>query len=145
MNGNGCAGSTASGVSTGKIALVEVLGGVAALLGREVEPVDQPEPRALEAGEDLLVEQTPLLGEHRPHRGIDGVELLARGQAVGGGLADVAGDLLLEPADPLHEELVEVAVRDGDELEPLEQRVVVRGGLGEDPPVELEPRQLAVE
>src|SRR5690606_7292360 len=39
----------------------------------------------------------------------DGLELLARGHAVGRGLLDAGVDLAAEQADALHEELVEVA------------------------------------
>ena len=57
-----------------------------------------------------------------------------------------AGELLaLEAGDPDHEEFVEIAARDGQEAQPLEQRV---GGVArflEHAAVERQPAQLAVE
>ena len=58
---------------------------------------------------------------------------------------DLGFDLLLEARDPDHEELVEVRPVDRDEFEPLEQRVARVEGLLEDPVVERQPRQLAVD
>ena len=74
-----------------------------------------------------------------------GGELLVGGPAVGRA-GDLAGlDLLAQAGDPDLEELVEVAGEDGQELDPLEQRVALVARLVEDAGVELEPRQLAVE
>ena len=74
-----------------------------------------------------------------------GGELLLGGPAVGraGGLAGL--DLLAQPGDADLEELVEVVREDGQELDPLEQRIALVAGLEQDAGVELEPRQLAVE
>ena len=74
-----------------------------------------------------------------------GRELLLGGPAVGRA-GDLAGlDLLAQAGDADLEELVEVAGEDGQELDPLEQRVALVARLVQDPRVELEPRQLAVE
>ena len=54
-------------------------------------------------------------------------------------------DLLLEAADPLHEELVEIGVHDRQELDPLEQRGARILGLVQDTSIEAEPGQLAIE
>src|SRR5690606_38602369 len=69
----------------------------------------------------------------------DGLELLARGHAVGRGLLDAGVDLAAEQADALHEELVEVAGEDGEELDALQQWQAPVAGLMEDAGVELEP------
>ena len=58
---------------------------------------------------------------------------------------DARCPLLLEAADALHEEFVDIGTDDGDELDPLEQRVVLVLGLGQHALVEFEPRKLAVE
>ena len=60
-------------------------------------------------------------------------------------LLDAGAELLEDRRHPDHEELVEVGGGDGQELDPLEQRVGVVLGLGEHPAVELEPAQLAVD
>ncbi len=74
-----------------------------------------------------------------------GGQLLVGGPAVGRA-GDLAGlDLLAQAGDPDLEELVEVAGEDGQELDPLEQRVALVARLVQDAGVELEPRQLAVQ
>ena len=49
-------------------------------------------------------------------------------------------DLLLEAADPLHEELVEIGADDREELDPLEQRGARVLGLVQHAPVEARAR-----
>jgi hypothetical protein len=118
---------------------------VAALGGAQVLPVEDLEAVAAQRRQDLAVQQAALFGDQRPHDAPDRRQLLARRLAVRRQFADVARQLLAQAADPLHEELVEVAVEDGDEAQALEQR---RRGVGRDrqhAAVELEPRQLAIE
>jgi len=55
------------------------------------------------------------------------------------------GRALDYPGDADHEELVHVGVADGQELDPLEQRVALVEGLLEASPVELQPGQLPVD
>jgi hypothetical protein len=57
----------------------------------------------------------------------------------------IRGDLVEDPGDADHEELVEVRREDAAELDPLEQRLVGVGGEIEDALVEVEPRELAVQ
>ena len=54
-------------------------------------------------------------------------------------------DLLAQAGDADLEELVEVAGEDRQELDPLEERIAGIARLVEDPRVELEPGQLAIE
>ena len=86
-----------------------------------------------------------MVGDELEHALARGRELLVGGQAVGraGDLARL--DLLAQAGDADLEELVEVAREDGQELDPLEQRVALVARLVQDAGVELEPRQLAVE
>jgi hypothetical protein len=58
---------------------------------------------------------------------------------------ELGTDLLLEAADALLEELVEVGGDDPEELHPLEQRDAVVLRLVEHPPAEVEVGELAVE
>src|SRR6185503_15566540 len=51
----------------------------------------------------------------------------------------------VQPGDADHEEFVEVAVEDGEELQALEQRPAAIAGLLQDAPVERQPGQLARE
>ena len=79
------------------------------------------------------------------HDGIALGDLLLRRAAVDGALLHPGGDLLLQAADALHEELVEVRGRDGEELHALEQRLALVLGLVQHAAVEREPGELAVE
>ena len=79
------------------------------------------------------------------HDGIRGGDLLGRRAAVDGALLQPGDDLLLQAADALHEELVEVRGRDGEELDALEQRRALVLGLVQHAVVEREPRELPVE
>jgi hypothetical protein len=94
---------------------------------------------------ELLLPDAILLGAERVHLVTDGRELLDGGHAVGLRLGDPTEDLLLQPGDADHEELVEVRRDDADELEPL---VEGQGGVArllEHALVEGQPGQLAVE
>jgi hypothetical protein len=73
------------------------------------------------------------------------LELLGRGAPVESGGMDAGGDLLLETADALHEELIEIAADDGQELDPLQQRGARILGLVEHAAVEGEPGQFATQ
>ena len=63
----------------------------------------------------------------------------------GAARAEPGRHLVLQAGHPDLEELVEVLAEDGEELGPLEQRARRVVGQGEDPGVEVEPGQLAVE
>ena len=54
-------------------------------------------------------------------------------------------DLLLEAADALHEELVQIGADDGQEFHPLQQGNALVLSLVQHPPVERQPGQLAVQ
>ena len=66
-------------------------------------------------------------------------------QPVGAAGVDPGVELVEEPGDPDHEELVEVGGVDRAEAEPLEQRHLGVLGQFEHPLVEVEPGELAVE
>ena len=75
----------------------------------------------------------------------DGVELLLRAHSVGRQHLAVGAELAQQRGHADHEELVEVGRDDREELDPLEQRVTLVLGLQQDPLVELQPAQLAVD
>ena len=75
----------------------------------------------------------------------DDRQLFFGGQPVERGLLDAGAEFLQDGGDPHHEELVEVRAGNRQELDALEERVRRVLGLREDPPVELEPAQLAID
>ena len=71
--------------------------------------------------------------------------LLARAAPIGRHFLHSGDHLLFKAADAFHEEFVEIGSRNGQELYPLQQRIARVRSLGENPPVECQPRQFAVE
>ena len=123
MNGNGCAGSTASGVSTGKICVHEALVEPVALVARSSSPGSTT---AMPASAQLVAQLAParLLVAHQLAGALrDRVELLRRRQAVLARRGDAGEHLAFQAGDADHVELVEIAGRDRQEAQPLEQRM----------------------
>ena len=123
MNGNGWAGSIACGVSTGKICSRKCWSSQvsASLVERLVaDHVRCPRRRArrCKVGPDIVLAGDQLVGF-----GGDRGELLRGGQPVGRAFLDAERLVGLEAGDPDHEEFVEIAGRDRQEAEPLEQRM----------------------
>ncbi len=75
----------------------------------------------------------------------DGRELLHRRHAIRRNFLDLAGELRLQPRDPHHEELVQVAGEDRQELQALEQRHSLVARFRDHARVELEPGKLAID
>jgi hypothetical protein len=108
-------------------------------------PVGEPDPAVGEPGGDLAQEDPVDVCAELDHAGADGVELLGRLEPVGGDPPQACGQLVLQARHPHLEELVEVRREDGEELGSLQERDARGVGEGEDPGVEVEPRELAVE
>ena len=87
----------------------------------------------------------PDLARERAHERHAFVDLLFGRAAVDGQVLDPGADLLLEAADPLHEELVEIGIDDRQELDALEQRRARVLGLVQNTTVEGKPGELAVQ
>ena len=146
MYGNGCAGSTASGVSTGKIRSANSSLHLLLLVVVELVPAQELRcPRSASAGRTSSRKQLAVPLHQLARLAPDRLEHLARHQAAGGPDGDAGGDAALEAGHPDHEELVEVAGEDREEPGPLEQRQVGVLGQLEHPLVERQPGQLAVE
>ena len=99
-------------------------------------------------GRHLLAQDAPaalLLGHQAPGGGVDLFQLFGRRQAVGGDDADPLAHLTLQPRHAGHEELIQIVGRDGQEANPLQQRMALVGGFLQHAPVEGQPRQLAVD
>ena len=115
------------------------------LVGAQVAPPDDGEPRVGELGREHVGEQPGVQGDQALGDLTDPREALARrrpGRAAG---RDARRDPSVQGGDADHEELVEVAREDRGEPDPLEQRHVRVCGQLEDAGVEVQPAQLAVE
>ena len=123
----------------------EERGQVRLLLGRQITGRDAADAQVGEARLDVGAPAPVQIVHHRVGAGADGRELLGRGQAVGRGLDDVAGQLLLETGDADHEELVQIRRDDGDELEAFAERHRRIARFLEHAFVEAEPGQLPVD
>ena len=79
------------------------------------------------------------------HDALNGVKRFRRAQSVRADIARLAFDLLLDAGDANLEKLVEVRAEDGEEFDPLDQRLRWILRFFQDAPVELEPAQLAID
>ena len=122
MYGNGCAGSTASGVSTGKMRSSNTRRELDLGLGVELVPGGERDAGVLQRGRDLLGERGGLARHQLLDAGADRAELLDLVEAVGRRRAHADRELFFEPGDADLEELVDVAAEDREELGPFEQR-----------------------
>ena len=128
---------------------VEVLGQHGRLLGGDVLRADEPHPLGGEEWLDVLEEAAVLLVHELVDAERGGGAHLRRRSRVRRAfrLARDLGlsELALQVGHADHEELVEVRTEDGEELHPLEEghgRVL---GLLEDPSIEFQPGELAVD
>ena len=122
----------------------EVAGQMFAHLRRPLIALDQ---RDLLGGEQLpqLVPHRRLILQHLPRALPHRFELLLGVVAVRRDVFDLLANLLQRRRDANHEELVEVGRGDGEELDPLEQRMRLVPRLCEHPLVELQPAELAID
>ena len=98
-----------------------------------------------EGREEGFVEQIVLVGDHALDPLTDGGEGFAGAEAVGPVGVAAVFQQLFEGGDADFEELVEVGADDGEELEPFQEGLGGILGLLEDPLVEFQPAELAVE
>ena len=107
-------------------------------------PADDRDAVRRQQVQQLQIRPAQFLGQILDEREA-GRDLLLRRAAVDRQIMHAGADLLLQAADPLHEELVEIGVDDRQELDALEQPVARVLGLVQHPPIEGEPSQLAIE
>ena len=114
------------------------------LLRREVVVGDDRDPFLLELGQQVVVPAAVDEPAFALEMGTDARQLLGRRHPVGRRLQCAAFELPHQARDANHEELVQVAAVDRQELDPLEQGMPGIARLLENPAVELEPAQLPV-
>ncbi len=122
MYGNGRPGATARGAHSREAYVVVGQGGAQAPFKALRQPLAKRE-RALADQGDRLRRRAPVLARH----------------------LDTGIDLVVQPGDADHVELVQVGRVDGAELHPLQQRQLLVLGQLEHALVEVEPRKLAVQ
>jgi len=115
------------------------------LLALELGVVEDPHLLSAQRGQELLVPAPARLVEHRLQLLAETRQLLRRRHAVGRRLEGACLELVAQAGDPDHEELVQVAGEDRQELDPLDRLLVRVQRLLEHAPVELEPAQLAID
>ncbi len=92
------------------------------LLLRQLRPADQLDALRRQIEQHLLLERSGVPGHQLARATPDLVQHLTRLQPGGGTLRHPRGDPALQTGDPDHEELVQVAREDRQELGPLQQR-----------------------
>ena len=144
MNGNGCAGSIDSGVSTGKTCSRKCSSSQASSSLVSWSAVINSMPFL--AQQHHQVGQALLLVLLEPFDLAQQLlELLLRRAAVGALFIDAFADLAGEPGHANHEELVEIGSRDRQEAHPFEQRMACILQFLQHAAVELQPGELAVD
>ena len=144
MNGNGCAGSMASGVNSGKTWRRKKSSSHAFsfLL------TSGPSTRTIPCSERILAQLAParllMAREHRD-RLADAAELFGRRQPVGALGGDTLAYLAFQAGNPDHEKLVEIVGGNRQETHPFEQRVGNVLGLLEHATIEMEPGQFPID
>ena len=144
MNGNGCAGSMASGVSSGNTWVRKCSSSQTRSAFLRSGAVDQHDADCRQRRAQFQPALLLVAGELR-HRLADPRELLGGGEPVRALGRDALPHLTLEAGDAHHEEFVEVVGRDRQKAHPLQQRMVLVGGLLQHPPVEVQPGQFAID
>ena len=143
MNGNGCEGSTASGVRMGRYWEMNWRSSHSRSRGPQLLGLDD-----VDAGGGHLGPQRRkarlLVAAEAGGEAVDLDQLLDRRQPVLAHLRDTGGDLAVQAGHPHHVELVEVGGRDRQEAQALEQRVAGILRLFQNAPIELQPGQLAI-
>src|SRR4051794_34182192 len=87
----------------------------------QILPVGHPEAVLLEPRQELVTEDRVGLAQLNVDELANALELLPRTESIGRGLQYGRFELLVQPGDPHHEELVEVRGMDGEEFEALQQ------------------------
>ncbi len=144
MNGNGCAGSTASGVTTGKTRSMNQASSQDLVAVGQAFGAAKRNPGLTQQAEKFA-QDALLVGQQQFGALLDGGQLLRRGAAIG---RDQGGACLRLPdqrGDADRVELVEVGCADRQEAQPLQQRVARVLRLLQDAVVEIQPGQLAVD
>ena len=102
-------------------------------------------PSSASAGRRCSRQQAACVVHHRRRRAARTGAAAARCSGRRADVLDAGAILLQQRRDAHHEELVEVGADDGEELDALEQGMVAVQRLVEDPLIELEPAQLAID
>ncbi len=144
MKGKGWAGSTASGVSTGKTCRKKWSSSqsLSALLSSR--GLDEDDVLRLE----LVLQVAPaaqLLQRQFADPVADQRQLLGRGQPVLGRRFDPGAQLPAQAGDAHHEEFVEIIGGNGNEAHPLQQGMRFVRRLQQDAAVELQPGEFAID
>ena len=115
------------------------------MLPLQCDPVEEPDPGVGQQRLDLVAEHVGLAEDELVGPLADRTQLLVGVEAAGGSRPEAGGGPVGQARHPDHEELVEVAGEDGEELHPLQQRQLAVRGQGQHPTVEVEPGQLPVQ
>ncbi|OPZ52057.1 MAG: hypothetical protein BWY91_02474 [bacterium ADurb.BinA028] len=111
----------------------------------EVAPAHDADALFVQRRTDLVPEDPRVHPHEFLRRVLDPVEQLARLKPSGRADGEAGGDAALEPGDPDHEELVEVAGEDREELRPFDEGDGLVHRQLQHALVELQPRDLALE
>ena len=143
--GKGWAGSRPMGLKTGNSSRLKWRLTQRFLACGPLRALQETDPVGGEARDEGVVQDRVLIADEGPGGLGDASELFAGPEPVGADRGRAQCHLLFQAGHADLEELIEIAAHDAQELEAFEQRHRLVARLLEDPAVELEQRELAVE
>jgi hypothetical protein len=143
-NGKGWAGSIACGVITGRTCSLTKVAQPAAALRVDPPLAKHRDSFVCQAGAQVLPDGLLRILQ-RQHRIVMAASCWVGVSRQSRSSRSCGGPGRSEAGDADHQEFVEIAARDRQETQPLQQRVIWIAGFGQDATVERQPAQLAVE
>ena len=144
-NGNGCTGSTASGVSTGKTARRKYARAHSRCVGGQLAEAAHADLVLAQLGQELVQPERHRRLRQAHDERANPRQLFDGGQAIRRRARRLRLQLLVQARDANHEKLVQIRAEDGQELQPLEHWPGAIARLIEHALVERKPAELAVE
>ena len=133
------------GREDGKYFTLEIVAERCPVIRGEVPAGDDVDPRLLQSRDEVLSPEVRLLCKHWFKDPVDLCQLVLGAHAIRRRFKHPPFQLPLQSCNPDHEEFIEVVGEDGDELDPFDERVDRGTGFRQDPPVEFEPGEFAVD
>src|SRR5262249_22039533 len=115
-----------------------------ACVGVEVLPATHMDSASLKFGQQSLGKQLSSLGQQLADFYANLRQLLTRCKAPYALLYSRRGVLFMQRRDAHHEEFIKVGEKDGEKLDPLQERPIAPARLGKDPAIERQPGELAI-
>ncbi len=116
-----------------------------ALFQTEFVQLQQADMILMERGKQIFTQEIVRAVDQPAHRGADRIQRLGRTSAIHAGFLHAVLDLLHDAGHAHHEKLVDVGAEDRQELHPLQQRIAAVARFFQNPPLELQVAEFAIQ